>query len=171
MRSEAWSALFQIIGVVGALGAFGWARMPLVAARLRLRTVVDLEIENLSRTTARQVTVEMRCDEPFSDTDLAPPNGPWKWGLADLGPGQKYSCDGIREKHLIAGVSVRVRWKGFVGIPRSKSYKFGGPELANGLVFMRKPAVTSGGSTQNKDAQAIVKAIRDHARAIVDYSD
>ena len=80
MRSEAWSALFQIIAVVGALGAFGWARMPLVAARLRLRSLVDLEIENLSRTTARQFTVEMRCDEPFSDSDLALPEGPWKWG-------------------------------------------------------------------------------------------
>lgn len=171
MRSEAWSALFQIIAVVGALGAFGWARMPLLAARLRLRSLVDLEIENLSRSTARQVTVEMRCDEPFSDSDLAPPEGPWKWGLADMGPGQKYSCDGIRERHLMAGVSVKVRWRGIAGLPRSRSYEFGGPELANGLVFMRKPVVTSGGSAESKDARAIAKAIQDHARAIVDHSD
>lgn len=171
MRSEAWSALFQIIAVVGALGAFGWARMPLVAARLRLRTVVDLEIENLSRTTARFVTVEMRCDEPFSDPNLAPPDGPWKWGLADMGPGQKYSCNGIRDEHLMAGVSVKVRWKGFMRLPRSRSYEFGGPELAKGLVLMRRSTITTGNSTENKDAQAIVKAIRDHAQAIVDYSD
>ena len=78
MRAETWSALFQLVGVVGALGAFGWARMPLVAARLRLRTTVDLEIENLSRTIARQVTIEMSSDAPFEESDSLPSNGPWK---------------------------------------------------------------------------------------------
>ena len=66
---------------------------------------------------------------------------------------------------------MKVRWRGFLGIPRSKSYNFGGPELLEGAVLMGKSAVQSGGHTQNQDAQAIVDAIRDHARAVIDYSD
>ena len=45
MRAETWSALFQLVGVVGALGAFGWARMPLVAARGASLGVVDFGVE------------------------------------------------------------------------------------------------------------------------------
>ena len=71
----------------------------------------------------------------------------------------------------MAGVSVKIRWRGIAGLPRSRSYEFSGPELANGLVFMRKPVVTSGGPAESKDARAIAKAIQDHARAIVGHSD
>ena len=171
MRAETWSALFQLVGVVGALGAFGWARMPLVAARLRLRSAVDLEIENISRATARRVTVELRSDEPFSRADRSPIDGPWRWGLADIGPGQRYSCYGIDHKHFNSGVSVTVRWRGFLNLPRRKSYRFGGPELLDGAVLMGRSAIETSGYTQNEDAQAIVNAIRDHARAVIDYSD
>ena len=171
MRAETWSALFQLVGVVGALGAFGWARMPLVAARLKLRQTVDLEVENLSRTIARQVTVEMSSDEPFEDTGRAPSNGPWKWGLGDIGPGQQYSCAGITSMNLTAGVSVKVSWKGFLGLPRRKEYNFGGPALLEGVVLSGKSAVQSGTGAETKDGKAIVAAIRDHARAVIDYSD
>ena len=171
MRAETWSALFQLVGVVGALGAFGWARMPLVAARLRLRTTVDLEVENLSRTIARQVTVEMSSDEPFEESDRVPSDSPWKWGLGDIGPGQQFSCSGITSMNLTAGVCVKVRWKGFLGLRRRKSYNFGGPALMEGLVMTSKSAVRSSATAESKDAKAIVAAIRDHARAVIDYSD
>ena len=171
MRAETWSALFQLVGVVGALGACWWARMPLMAARLRLRTTVDLEIENLSRAIARQVTVEMSSDEPFEESDRIPSNSPWKWGLGDIGPGQQFSCSGITSMNLTAGVSVKLRWKGSLGLPRRKSYNFGGPALMEGLVMTRKSAIRSSGNPESKDAKAIVAAIRDHAQAVIDYSD
>lgn len=171
MRAETWSALFQLVGVVGGLGAFGWARMPLVAARLRLRSTVDLEIENISRATARRVTVELSSAEPFSGPGRTPIDGVWKWGLADIGSGQRYSCYGVDQKHLTSGFSVTVRWKGSLNIPRRRSYNFGGPELQDGAVLMSRSAVETSGVTQNPDTKAIVRAIRDHTRAVIDYSD
>lgn len=171
MRAETWSAVFQLVGVVGGLGAFGWARMPLVAVRLRLRSTVDLEIENISRATARRVTVELSSAEPFSGPSGNSIDGVWKWGLSDIASGQRYSCHGVDQRHLTSGFAVTVRWRGFLNIPRRRSYNFGGPELQDGAVLMRRSAVGTSGHAQNPDAKAIVRAIRDHARAVIDYSD
>ena len=174
VRAEGYSAAFQLAGVVGAAVAFGYARRPLVVAKLRLRSVVDFEIENISRATAHRVSVEVSCDEPFArrGTEIG---CVWKWELADMAPGQRYGSYAIGQEHFNAGVLVTVRWKGrglLRLFPLRRKYKFGGPELLDGAVLMGRTAVQSGSViTQDQDAQAIVTAIRDHTRAVIDYSD